>query len=102
MAGVAVGDEGVAGAGLESEVEEVGGVAFVEDEEGLGEVRGGLGGLEEDDLIDAGFEEGEVFGGHGWGGAKARSGSSAARRMPKFWVVLDFSIGGQTAVRWRL
>ena len=45
------------GAGLDLQVEDVRGVAFVEDEEDLGEVAIACGGFEDDDLVDARFQK---------------------------------------------
>ena len=66
-------------AGFELEAEEVGGVAFVEDEEDLGEEAVALGGLEDDGFVDVRLEEGQV--GFGHGGWLLRVGLTGARKL---------------------
>jgi len=64
VAGGSLPDVGVVGAGLDFKVEDIRSVAFIEDDERLGEDVLALDGLEDDDLVDTGFEEGKIVGGH--------------------------------------
>jgi hypothetical protein len=65
VSGASLRREGSVGTGFNFEVEDVRGVALIEDEKDLGEVAVSISGLDGDDLIDAGLEEGEVLAGHG-------------------------------------
>jgi hypothetical protein len=61
VAGASLRHEGSIRAGRDLEVEDIGSVALVEDEEDLREVAIACGGFKVDDLVDAGLEEAEML-----------------------------------------
>ena len=64
VAGASLRHEGSIRAGRDLEVEDIGSVALVEDEEDLREVAIACGGFKVDDLVDAGLEEAKMLVGH--------------------------------------
>lgn len=64
VAGSSLLDVSVVGTGLDFEVEDIRSVAFIEDDERLGEDMLALDDIEDDDLVDTGFEEGKIVGRH--------------------------------------